>query len=607
MAKGAYIGVPTAQGIGNLEVGSIVKLKVNGTPKEFIIVHQGNPDGNMYDGSCNGTWLLMKDIYEKRVWHSSNVNEYSTSTIHSYLNNGFLALFDNNIRSVIKEVKIPYMKGAGSGSISSGSSGLSAKVFLLSGYEVGFTQSQSNNSKIPIDGACLSYFSGFSAQDSKRIGYYGGSASTWWLRSAYTENIYSACTVYTNGGRGNANCSESTNGIRPAMILPSTLACDGNGLITGAEGELKPIARKIKKGYVGIENLARKIKKAYIGIGGVARPCWSGGELAYYGTITGLSAARYWLAATNVGTYALFGGGYTGSAYPTAVDAYNGSLVRTSTAKLSAGRQALAAASLGDYAIFGGGDSGNSVYNTLDGFNSSLTSSKASLLPNYHTYLAATAVGNYAIFAGGRSNASGTSGALNAARAFTSSLTANTNISNLYANAFSLAATTIGDYALFGGGGSGSTYQTATTAYTASLTRSSPTALSQGRSFLTATSVGNYALFAGGYNGNASPQYVATVDAYDTSLTRSTPTTLSVGRRQLCATSLGKYALFCGGQTPTAYNTIDVYDDALTRTTNFTLSVARYRCGAATIGNYALIGGGYGSSASDTVDAFIVT
>ena len=70
--------------LGAKAVGSIVKIKVNGAAKDFIIVHQGKPS-SVYDDSCNGTWLLMKDIYEKRQWNSSNTNDYANSTIHSYL------------------------------------------------------------------------------------------------------------------------------------------------------------------------------------------------------------------------------------------------------------------------------------------------------------------------------------------------------------------------------------------------------------------------------------------------------------------------------------------------------------------------------------------
>lgn len=106
--------------LGTKAVGSIVKLKVNGAAKEFIVVHQGKP-GSMYDESCNGTWLLMKDIYESRQWHSTNTNylEYST----------FLNLFESNIRDAIKQVKIPYRKnGGGGGADQSGANGLPALI-----------------------------------------------------------------------------------------------------------------------------------------------------------------------------------------------------------------------------------------------------------------------------------------------------------------------------------------------------------------------------------------------------------------------------------------------------------------------------------------------
>ena len=127
--------------LGTKAVGSIVKLKVSGTAKEFIVVHQGKP-GSMYDESCNGTWLLMKDIYENRQWLSWDDNNLENSTILSYLNGPFFNLFDSNIKDAIKQVKIPYRKNGGSGGTDqSGANGLSAKIFFLSGLEVGLTTS----------------------------------------------------------------------------------------------------------------------------------------------------------------------------------------------------------------------------------------------------------------------------------------------------------------------------------------------------------------------------------------------------------------------------------------------------------------------------------
>lgn len=212
-------------------VGSTVKLKVNGTAKEFIVVHQGKPS-SLYDDSCNGTWLLMKDIYENRVWQSGNINKYESSDIHTYLNNTFLNLFESNIRDAIKQVKIPYRKNGGSGGTDqSGANGLSAKIFLLSGYEVGWTTS--DYSYFPVDGAKLSYFesgTGTSA-NNKRIANLNGSATDWWLRSPNTNFTGSVWHVSTDGGYGNYGASGSY-GIRPALILPSTLLVSDDGTVS---------------------------------------------------------------------------------------------------------------------------------------------------------------------------------------------------------------------------------------------------------------------------------------------------------------------------------------------------------------------------------------
>lgn len=220
--------------LGTKAVGSTVKLNVNGTARDFLIVHQGKPS-SIYDNSCDGTWLLMKDCYESRQWHSSNNNDYENSTIDSYLNSTFLNLFDANIRNAIKQVKIPYRKGAGySTTVTSGASGLSVKIFLLSGYEVGWTTSDS--SYFPADGAKLAYFlsgNGSSAQ-SKRVANLNGSAAYWWLRSPYCYSgggsTY-AFGVLSNGDWYSNSCANS-HGIRPALILPSSLLVSDDGSIS---------------------------------------------------------------------------------------------------------------------------------------------------------------------------------------------------------------------------------------------------------------------------------------------------------------------------------------------------------------------------------------
>lgn len=215
--------------LGTKAVGSIVKIKVNGASKDFIVVHQGKPS-SVYDDSCAGTWLLMQDIYESRQWDSSNTNDYANSTIHSYLNGVFLGLFESNIRNAIKQVKIPYRKGHGtSKTVTSGSNGLSAKIFLLSTTETSFSYSYMPRG----EGAELAYFKGCadSDSDSKRVAYLNGSATGWWLRSPGC-NITSnrALAVGSAGTSGDTNCSNS-RGIRPALILPSSLLVSDDGTV----------------------------------------------------------------------------------------------------------------------------------------------------------------------------------------------------------------------------------------------------------------------------------------------------------------------------------------------------------------------------------------
>ena len=205
--------------LGTKAVGSIVKIKVNGASKDFIVVQQGNPNTSTYDSSCNGTWLLMKDIYTTSTF--GNNNSYKDSSIHTYLNGTFYNLIDSNIRAAIKQVKIPYQNGTGSGgSLATGSNGLSTKVFLLSGYEVGWTTS--DNGYFPKDGVRLAYFGNSSGGNSKRVAYNGSSAAIWWLRSPNTGNDYYVWGVNTGGSSGNYWYNDSY-GVRPVLCFSSAL------------------------------------------------------------------------------------------------------------------------------------------------------------------------------------------------------------------------------------------------------------------------------------------------------------------------------------------------------------------------------------------------
>ena len=241
-------------------IGSTIKLKVNGSAKDFIVVHQGKPS-SVYDDSCNGTWLLMKDIYESRQWHSSNTNDYANSTIHSYLNSTFLAMFVSNIQKAIKQVKLPYRKGSGtSTTVTSGSNGLSAKIFLLSATETSF-----NFSTMPSgEGAELAYFKGCAdnSSDSKRVAYLNGSAAGWWLRSPDCYYFLNALCVGSNGDWGLNRCSGSY-GIRPALILPSTLLVSDDGTVSTNTAPSTPWNISVPSSIMGGTNISISWEKSY--------------------------------------------------------------------------------------------------------------------------------------------------------------------------------------------------------------------------------------------------------------------------------------------------------------------------------------------------------
>lgn len=206
--------------LGTKAVGSIVKIKVNGAAKDFIIVHQGLPS-SAYDASCNGVWVVMKDIYTTMKWDGSN-NDYLNSDMTAYLNGTFISLIDADIRNAIKQVKIPYTNYSNN-NVMSGSNGLSCKVFLLSGTEVGF----SGVSYMNTEGAKLAYFD----SASKRVAYNGSGAAIWWLRSPYTSNSNYVWFVDTDGSNSN-NWYSGSYGVRPAFILPSTLVVSDDGTVS---------------------------------------------------------------------------------------------------------------------------------------------------------------------------------------------------------------------------------------------------------------------------------------------------------------------------------------------------------------------------------------
>ena len=213
-------------------VGDIIKIKENSTAVDFIVVHKGAPS-TAYYGMDGGVIVLRKDIHSNGVYDFSN-NDYANSDVHSWCNGTYLNTIQEDVRSQIMTVRIPYRRGTSGSSVSTGANGLQCKAFLLSTKEVDSTESYS-----PNEGAVFSYFSG--GGNSRRIANLNGSPNYWWLRSPGISNDSDVIDVYPTGlvyiGAFNYN---NSYGRRPAFVLPGSLYVDDSGNVVTNEVPTAP-------------------------------------------------------------------------------------------------------------------------------------------------------------------------------------------------------------------------------------------------------------------------------------------------------------------------------------------------------------------------------
>ena len=181
----------------------------------------------------------------------------------------------------------------------------------------------------------------------------------------------------------------------------------------------------------------------------------------YQDSIESLSLARYEATGASTGNHVVFIGGLSGSnsltsSYSTVIDAYDGfSLSKNgNVAQLpsGSGRHGLAAANMGSSILFGGGLNNYSTRcSEVWRLDSSLTLLELLEMPlsSARTNLVATHLDNYILFAGGTTGVTDS----NVVDIYDKSLTRTNPSDKVLTEARQLwAATTVGDYALFGGG-----------------------------------------------------------------------------------------------------------------------------------------------------------
>ncbi len=226
--------------LGDQDVGSIVKLKEDGVLQNYIIVHKGNPDPEIYDESCDGVWLLRQDVIITMAWNNDEqdnmVCDWALSEIKPWLKETMEGKFQSEIQNAIKTVGIPYQKKKATAGYDIVIKHYS-KFFLLSILEVGGT-----NQVTLKDGKKLAYFDVTDEVDEKRIANYQGNPENWWLRTPYT--LTSPYQITWKGGIGH-DILDYERGIRPAMILPTTLFVKDDGEITVNKAPSTPSSIKV--------------------------------------------------------------------------------------------------------------------------------------------------------------------------------------------------------------------------------------------------------------------------------------------------------------------------------------------------------------------------
>ncbi|WP_149030914.1 neuraminidase-like domain-containing protein [Moorena producens] len=339
-----------------------------------------------------------------------------------------------------------------------------------------------------------------------------------------------------------------------------------------------------------------------------------------------LSSARASLAATTVGNLVIFAGGRGNVQSTDVVDVFeyqNGTFLKKElNLTLSMVRSFLTATTVGNFAIFAGDDNSTIVSDTVDVFeykDGTLVRKELNLkLSEGRNFLVATTVGNLAIFAGGNTRGMNLSDAVDVFEYQNGTLERKEHNLELSLARISLAATTVGNLAIFAGGIDGNVESDVVDVFeykNGNLERKEHNLkLSVGRKFHAATTVGNLAIFAGGSGNDFDSDAVDVFEYQDGNLVKKEHNLkLSVARIFLAATTVGNLAIFAGGKSHGSYvDTVDVFEyqngTLVKKEVNLKLSQGRQYLAATTVGNLAIFTGGYGdgSISSDAVDVFSI-
>ena len=145
-------------------VGDTATLSMDGYGEVLFDVVGKNHDGN------NTITLVTKNIIEDNIqWDANNTNDYSTSSIRTYLNNTVLEKFNIAIKDNI--ISVPKEFYNGNSTVTN-----KDKLWLLSYTEAGCGEGLSS---VETEGSAYSVYN----NDASRIKTLNNTANDWWLRT----------------------------------------------------------------------------------------------------------------------------------------------------------------------------------------------------------------------------------------------------------------------------------------------------------------------------------------------------------------------------------------------------------------------------------------
>lgn len=182
--------------LGDIELGTLVKLNVGGAPENFYVACHNYESGL----NGNGLTLLVKKLCTANIAFSTGLNTYANGPLDNYLNDEFLQSLDRDIIGKIVSTKFYYTPSA-----TDSVAVLQRKVFQPSSTEFGLFVYNTNT-----EGTALPI------AETLR-----GVETAQWTRTPYLANNKYVISITDYGAaKYNTNATERL-GSRPSLALPA--------------------------------------------------------------------------------------------------------------------------------------------------------------------------------------------------------------------------------------------------------------------------------------------------------------------------------------------------------------------------------------------------